>query len=160
MLRRSFLVALAGLLSAVVLLAPMVADAKGSGGGGGSSSKSTYVHGYTRKDGTYVSPHYRSVPDSSTSGPTGHGSAGTYQLESPRHPAGGSAFGTGTHERSSAARDDFQRKSPCPSTGQRSGACPGYVVDHVVPLKRGGADDPSNMQWQTVEAAKAKDRVE
>lgn len=24
-----------------------------------------YVHGYTRKDGTYVSPHYRSNPDSS-----------------------------------------------------------------------------------------------
>jgi hypothetical protein len=25
--------------------------------------------------------------------------------------------------------------------------------------QRGGADDPSNMQWQTVEDAKAKDRV-
>jgi hypothetical protein len=34
------------------------------------------------------------------------------------------------------------------------------VVDHVIALKRGGADAPSNMQWQTVEAAKAKDRVE
>jgi hypothetical protein len=33
-------------------------------------------------------------------------------------------------------------------------------VDYVTPLKRGGADDPSNMQWQTVEDAKAKDRVE
>jgi hypothetical protein len=26
----------------------------------------TYVHGYTRRDGTYVQPHYRSSPDSST----------------------------------------------------------------------------------------------
>jgi hypothetical protein len=34
------------------------------------------------------------------------------------------------------------------------------VIDHVVPLKRGGADAPTNMQWQTVTAAKAKDKVE
>jgi hypothetical protein len=34
------------------------------------------------------------------------------------------------------------------------------VVDHVVPLKRGGADVPSNMQWQTTEEPKTKDRVE
>jgi hypothetical protein len=36
----------------------------------------------------------------------------------------------------------------------------GYVVDHIVPLACGGADMPSNMQWQTAVAAKAKDRVE
>jgi hypothetical protein len=37
---------------------------------------------------------------------------------------------------------------------------PGYVIDHIRPLACGGADDPSNVQWQTVAAAKAKDRVE
>jgi hypothetical protein len=37
---------------------------------------------------------------------------------------------------------------------------PGYVVDHVKPLKRGGSDSPSNMQWQTKQAAKAKDKWE
>ncbi len=37
---------------------------------------------------------------------------------------------------------------------------PGYVVDHVVPLKRGGTDSTSNMQWQSKEDAKAKDKVE
>jgi hypothetical protein len=48
----------------------------------------------------------------------------------------------------------------CPATGQTGKLCPGYVIDHIRPLNRGGADAPENMQWQTVEAAKEKDRVE
>jgi len=62
--------------------------------------------------------------------------------------------------RSATAKRSFERSHPCPSTGKTSGACPGYVIDHVVPLKRGGADAPTNMQWQTTAAAKAKDKVE
>jgi len=62
--------------------------------------------------------------------------------------------------RSSTARHEFQRQHPCPSTGRSTGACPGYVIDHLTPLKRGGADAPSNMQWQTIREAKAKDRIE
>jgi hypothetical protein len=54
----------------------------------------------------------------------------------------------------------FKRQHPCPSTGKSYGSCPGYVIDHVTPLKRGGADAPSNMQWQTKGAAKEKDRWE
>jgi len=66
----------------------------------------------------------------------------------------------GQISRSSAAKRQFQHSHPCPSTGKASGACPGYVIDHVKPLKRGGADAPSNMQWQTKEAARAKDKTE
>ena len=54
------------------------------------------------------------------------------------------------------AKDDFRKAHPCPATGKTSGPCPGYVIDHVVALKNGGADAPSNMQWQAVANAKAK----
>jgi len=66
----------------------------------------------------------------------------------------------GRYVRCSAARAAFERDHPCPATGEPRGACPGYVVDHIVPLKRGGADLPANMQWQTLEEAKSKDKVE
>ena len=59
-----------------------------------------------------------------------------------------------------AARRVFHRQHPYPATGRTTGACPGYVVDHIVALKRGGADAPENMQWQTTAGAKAKDRIE
>lgn len=62
--------------------------------------------------------------------------------------------------RSRQAKNEFKKSHPCPSTGRSSGSCPGYVIDHVKPLKRGGADSPSNMQWQTKEAAKIKDKSE
>ena len=66
----------------------------------------------------------------------------------------------GKIQRSTSARHEFQHLHPCPSTGSAAGGCPGYVVDHIRPLKRGGVDSPGNMQWQTTTAAKAKDRVE
>lgn len=37
---------------------------------------------------------------------------------------------------------------------------PGHVVDHIIPLACGGADAPSNMQWETVADGKAKDKWE
>jgi len=62
--------------------------------------------------------------------------------------------------RSPQALQQFKKANPCPATGKTYGSCPGYVVDHLVPLKRGGADAPSNMQWQTKAEAKQKDRWE
>jgi len=35
---------------------------------------------------------------------------------------------------------------------------PGYVVDHIIPLYKGGEDTPENMQWLTVGQHKEKHR--
>jgi hypothetical protein len=56
--------------------------------------------------------------------------------------------------RSGSARAQFMRQTGYP------GGRPGYVVDHIVALACGGADTPANMQWQTIERATAKDKVE
>jgi hypothetical protein len=93
-------------------------------------ARTVQVRSYVRKDGTVVAAYTRAEP------------------------------GTGTAPRSTAARRAFQAQQPCPSTTGRTGACPGYVVDHIEPLACGGFDAPENMQWQSVAEARAKDRWE
>ena len=66
----------------------------------------------------------------------------------------------GNIKRSTRAKDDFRKSHPCPATGKTAGSCPGHIIDHTKPLKRGGADSPGNMQWQTKKAAKLKDKTE
>lgn len=56
-------------------------------------------------------------------------------------------------------REDLFR-NPYPSTDLTTGACPGYIADHITALKHGGLDEPGNIQWQTRADAKAKDRNE
>jgi hypothetical protein len=67
---------------------------------------------------------------------------------------------TAKEHRSAAVKREFQLTHPCPATGLTSGGCPGYVKDHIVPLSCGGPDAVSNMQWQTIQAARAKDQWE
>lgn len=59
--------------------------------------------------------------------------------------------------RSAKAVRAFRALHECPATGKHGGPCPGFVVDHIIPLCLHGPDHPDNMQWQTVAAAKAKD---
>lgn len=53
------------LLLSISLIAPAFAKKSGSGSyKSHGSSKTTNVHGYTKKDGTYVAPHKRTSPNS------------------------------------------------------------------------------------------------
>ena len=60
----------------------------------------------------------------------------------------------GKIERSQAARLSFMKKTGYPH-GRH-----GYVIDHIIPLKKGGCDCTGNMQWQTIADAKKKDKWE
>lgn len=131
--------ALAGICAAVLAITPGASYAKDGGSKHGGSSHSAKPHSSSPR-----------APHASGSGthPRSHAAPG---VKRDKH---------GRIARSEGSKDEFKKSHPCPSTGKSSGACPGYVIDHVVPLKRGGADAPSNMQWQSSRAAKAKDKVE
>jgi len=147
------------------------------------SSVSSPTRSYSRRSSSHSSGVRRPTATSNRSGgsvlsaaprisPTAHISSlrTQHSTSTPRVPRPAASSATkcasctrnsvGRIARSSVAKSSFRRQHPCPSTGRTSGACPGYVVDHVVALKRGGADAPANMQWQTIAAAKAKDRIE
>jgi hypothetical protein len=62
-------------------------------------------------------------------------------------PADVPRYEDGTIKRSSWVREKFRTQHPCPATGVTTGSCPGWAVDHIVPLVCGGCDAVSNMQW-------------
>jgi len=124
---------------------------------------------FGKSSGSHSSSHTSSSSNHSTShsssGHSSHTGSGHHSSTSSSHSHSKADPGVardknGHIKRSTKAKDEFKHGHPCPSTGKTSGSCPGYVIDHVQALKHGGADKPENMQWQTVEAAKAKDKVE
>jgi hypothetical protein len=159
---------------AAVLMCAMDAAARSSSRASHSQSteKSVYVHSYTKKDRTQVSAHYRRPPGTATPDTAPRELRSSSAPASPvsyerDHVASGYTLDPtvardshGKIKRSSAAKNAFKRFNPCPSTGKPTGGCPGYVIDHVKPLECGGPDDRSNMQWQTIEEGKAKDKTE
>ena len=62
-------------------------------------------------------------------------------------------------KRDPAQRAIFVKTNPCPATAKTRGTCPGYVVDHVVPLCAGGRDHWTNMQWQREKREKEGTRL-
>lgn len=109
------------------------------------SNHSTTTHGHSA---SHQTPK-RSKSAQHDATPSKHATSGTVKRDS-----------HGRIARSEAAKHSFEKSHPCPSTGRAGGRCPGYVVDHIKPLACGGADAPSNMQWQTEAEGKAKDAWE
>ncbi len=132
------------LLAALLALVPGSASARGGGGHSSSGSHSSHSGGGSH----HASSGHVSATHAHSSHPVSHKASG---VQRDSH---------GKIKRDPEQRARFMRSHPCPSTGKTHGACPAYVVDHVRPLKEGGRDDPSNMQWQTVTDAKAKDKWE
>lgn len=54
---------------------------------------------------------------------------------------------SGKIARSKAVLRAYQKIHPCPSTGATTGKCPGWALDHVIPLACGGCDSIENLQW-------------
>jgi hypothetical protein len=162
------------LLIAVLLLfslstACSSAQKSGQSNSGLDGGKTQHISGYYRKDGTYVAPYDRRAPSSpsrpahNTLASTPSSATAAKEEHTPEAAQSVSSVQRDEHgriKRSAAAKDAFKRVHPCPATGRSTGSCPGYVIDHINPLECGGADAPSNMQWQTVADGKVKDRTE
>ena len=55
--------------------------------------------------------------------------------------------GDGTIKRSNKVLAAFRALYACPITKAHIGSCPGWAIDHVIPLDCGGADAVYNLQW-------------
>ena len=109
----------------------------------------------------FVAPSFaKSGSHSGSHSSDSHSSSSSHAPKQRQKAVGVPRDAKGRIQRSPEAKHEFRKAHPCPSTDRTSGRCPGFVVDHVQALKHGGADAPANMQWQTKDAARAKDRVE
>lgn len=156
------------LLSAPLAFALVISPAAIARGG---SSHSGSSHTSSHSESSHTGSHSGGSHSASHSGSFHSGGAHSASRASSSHSSGAKSSASHSYPgvkrdsrgkivRDPHAKEAFRKTNPCPSTGKTYGNCPGYVVDHVQALKHGGADDPSNMQWQTRQAAKEKDKLE
>jgi hypothetical protein len=138
------------------------------------STRPVQVRSYTTKSGQTVAAHTRAAPGTATkraAAPkpaqagaprrttltpraSARAKAPTRSTTAPARTSTVARSSDGRIARSAQAKSSFMRQTGFPK------GRPGYVVDHIIPLACGGPDVPSNMQWQTVAAGKAKDKTE
>jgi ribosomal protein L44E len=124
--------------------------------------KTVHVKEYKKKDGTTVKAHDRKASKEKASGgsstPT-HATSSSTATPHVSHASHLRCESCDRDEHGRIVRSKDAKKAFEKATGFPKGR-PGFVIDHIKPLACGGADLPSNMQWQTKEEAKAKDKVE
>ena len=156
------------------LLAPVLAFAfvlsgsmvEARGGGGHSSGRSSGYSGshsgsHSRSSGSsrHSTSYGKSSGSSLHSGKHGKSSGSSGHIKKSGHPSKNKCASCARDKKGKIARSEKAKHDFMKQTGHPNG-WKGHVVDHKVPLKRGGKDEPSNMQWQTTEEAKQKDRTE
>lgn len=60
-------------------------------------------------------------------------------------------WANGVIKRRSAVTSAYRRIHPCPVTGLHTGPCPGWQMNHIIPLASGGCDSVTNIQWLPVQ---------
>ncbi len=51
--------------------------------------------------------------------------------------------------RSTKVKNAYRKIHPCPANGSTNGAeaCPGWAINHIIPMASGGCDSVINMAW-------------
>ena len=57
----------------------------------------------------------------------------------------------GTIKRRSDVLTAYKKFHPCPATGLSTGICPGWQMNHIIPLASGGCDSVTNLAWMPVQ---------
>jgi hypothetical protein len=66
----------------------------------------------------------------------------------------------GNIKRSASEVYKFRKTNPCPATSKITGSCPGYQVEHTIPLCACGPDKVANMTWMATAEHKIKTKVD
>ena len=138
------------LLASLAIFAILCAPLSASGRVKAGTRSSRAGAGGTKAAGKTSTPHKKATRATST--PAKPAAANKPATRRAATPVPRDA--KGRIKRNNQARHAFMVRTGYPHGRQ------GYVVDHIVPLACGGADAASNMQWQPVAEAKAKDKVE
>lgn len=128
------------------------------------AQRSVHVRGYTRKDGTYVAPHYRSAPNRTTADNwSTRGNVNPYTGEAgTRNPDGGSSYGgsssstsSGSYMPAAPARPAATPVTPDDPSGDAAGDAAPATANAPI----GGADAAAGLSDEDARRVAAAERI-